>query len=433
MVVPGGTIDDVGKPAVEEVPSPPASLDGAGAGDDRFTRPELGDVVILPESFSYRLKKALLGPPLVTERLSVERLGKPMALGVLAPDCISSTAYGTEEILFELVKAVGVAAFSLLLPITFAVIVVLLFVTLSYREVVMVYTRAGGSYVVARDNFGVKVAQVAAVALIIDYIVTVAVQTAAGTDALTSAFPTLTHWGLEITVVVVAVLAYGNLRGSVRRAGVRLPTYLFAAATGSLIIIGAHPCSARPAAHALDSSQQGRARRHSRQRPFLRRLDHHRAEGLRQRRFIADGPRGDIQRGRDLPPPEGRNARRVLVIMSTILGFLVLGVSLLAHITHAVPYLNGSPTVLSQEAKYVFGSAWFGKFGFFFVQAATMLILYTGANTSFNGFPNLASFVAEDAFLPRRLPAAATGSCSRTGSSSSQSPPRRSSSGPEPR
>ena len=125
----------------------------------------------------------------------MERLGKPTALGVLSPDCISSTAYGTEEILFELVKAVGVAAFSLLLPITFAVIVVLLFVTLSYREVVMVYTRAGGSYVVARENFGVKVAQMAAVALIIDYIVTVAVQTAAGTDALTSAFPSLTSLG----------------------------------------------------------------------------------------------------------------------------------------------------------------------------------------------------------------------------------------------
>ena len=102
-------------------------------------------------------------------------------------------------------------------------------------------------------------------------------------------------------------------------------------------------------------------------------------------------------------PPEGRNARRVLVIMSTILGFLVLGVSLLAHFTHAVPYSGGSPTVLSQEAGYVFGSAFIGTFGYFFVQGATMLILYTGANTSFNGFPNLASFVAEDSFLPRQL------------------------------
>ena len=132
---------------------------------------------VLPEPLSYRLKKRLLGEPLITERLSEERLGKVTALGVLAPDCISSTAYGTEEMLNQLVKFVGVAAFSLLLPITGAVLVVLFFVTLSYREVVMVYTKAGGSYVVTRENFGPRVAQVAAVALIIDYIVTVAVQT----------------------------------------------------------------------------------------------------------------------------------------------------------------------------------------------------------------------------------------------------------------
>src|ERR1039457_456941 len=103
-----------------------------------------------------------------------------MALGVLSPDCISSTAYGSEEILFVLVRAVGVAAFSLLLPLTLAIIIVLLFVPLSYREVVMVYARAGGSYVVARENFGVKVAQIAAVALIIDYIVTGGVQEGGG-------------------------------------------------------------------------------------------------------------------------------------------------------------------------------------------------------------------------------------------------------------
>src|SRR5271170_3821648 len=150
-------------------------------------RPSAGSVAFgfsgsiqLPESLSYRLKRKLLGPPLVTDRLSEERLSNPIALGVLAPDCISSTAYGSEEILTELVPAIGVAAFSLLLPITFAVLAILLFVTLSYREVVMAYTRAGGAYVVARENFGPRVAQMAAVALIIDYIVTVAVQTAAG-------------------------------------------------------------------------------------------------------------------------------------------------------------------------------------------------------------------------------------------------------------
>ena len=172
----------------------------------------------IPETIGYRLKRTLLGPPLVTEQLSQERLRNPIALGVLSPDCISSTAYGTEQMLVILVPYVGLAAFSLVLPITYAILGVLLLVTLSYREVVMVYTKAGGSYVVARDNFGVRVAQIAAVALLIDYTVTVAVQTAAGTNALTSAVPSLVHYQLPITVAVVLLLLYGNLRG-LREAG----------------------------------------------------------------------------------------------------------------------------------------------------------------------------------------------------------------------
>ena len=370
-------------------------------------RPEPDDVVILPESLSYRFKKAVLGPPLITERLSVERLGKPTALGVLSPDCISSTAYGTEEILFVLVRAVGVAAFSLLLPITLAVIVVLLFVTLSYREVVMVYTRAGGSYVVARENFGVKVAQVAAVALIIDYIVTVAVQVAAGTDAVTSAFPALSHHKLPLLIscVVVALMCYGNLRG-IREAGhtFAIPTYLFIAATGSLIIIGLlRAALGQLHAHAIPLHGGVVPLGHSGAGLFYG------AGIIIVLRAFANG--GSSLTGLEaisngvstFRPPEGANARRVLVIMAIILGALVSGVSLLAHITHAVPYTNGTPTVLSQEAQYVFGSTWIGKFGYYFVQTATMLILWTGGNTSFNGFPNLASFVAEDSFLPRQL------------------------------
>jgi amino acid transporter len=403
--------------AVGQVNSPQAAAgsDGAAPPDDgaerafegAMGRTESDDVVILPESLSYRFKKAVLGPPLITERLSVERLGKPTALGVLSPDCISSTAYGTEEILFVLVRAVGVAAFSLLLPITLAVIVVLLFVTLSYREVVMVYTRAGGSYVVARENFGVKVAQIAAVALIIDYIVTVAVQVAAGTDAVTSAFPALSHhnFPLIISCVVVALMCYGNLRG-IREAGhtFAIPTYLFILATGSLIIIGLiRTALGQLHAHAIPL--------HGGVVPLG-----HVSSGLFYGAGIIIVLRAFANGGSSLTgleaisngvstfrPPEGANARRVLVIMAIILGALVSGVSLLAHITHAVPYTLGSPTVLSQEAEYVFGSTWIGKFGYYFVQGATMLILWTGGNTSFNGFPNLASFVAGDSFLPRQL------------------------------
>ena len=358
----------------------------------------------LPEPFSYRLKRKLLGPPLVSERLSEERLGKVTALGVLAPDCISSTAYGSEEILTELVPAIGVAAFALLMPITIAVIGVLLFITLSYREVVMVYTKSGGAYVVARENFGPRIAQVAAVALIIDYIVTVAVQTAAGTDAVTSAFPRLAHYNVTITVAVVVILCFGNLRG-IREAGraFALPTYLFITATGLVIIVGvlrsilgelqAHSIHV---ADAVPAGKPGNGLLLGAGLFIVLKSFANGGSSLTGLEAISNGVA-------TFKPPEGRNARRVLVVMSTILGCLVLGVSFLAWKTHAVPYLGGSPTVLSQEASFVFGHSLAGRIGYYCVQGATMLVLYTGANTSFNGFPNLASFVAQDAFLPRQL------------------------------
>ena len=138
----------------------------------------------LPESFGYSIKRRLLGPPMVNEELRHQRLSNLIALGVLSPDGISSSAYGTEEMLIELLPVFGVAAFALILPMTGVILFVMLLVVLSYREVVTVYTRAGGSYVVARENFGPRIAQVAAVALLIDYVVTVAVQVAAGTAAV---------------------------------------------------------------------------------------------------------------------------------------------------------------------------------------------------------------------------------------------------------
>ena len=195
----------------------------------------------IPESRRYRLKNLLLGPPLVTEQLASERLSKPIALGVLSPDCISSSAYGTEQMLTQLVPYVGLAAFTLVVPITLAIIGVLFFVTLSYLEVIQLDTKAGGSYVVARDNFGPGVAQIAAVALLIDYTVTVAVQTSAGTAALTSAVPSLANTvdTVTITVAVVLVLLYGNLRG-IREAGsfFAIPTYFFIFSLASVIIVG---------------------------------------------------------------------------------------------------------------------------------------------------------------------------------------------------
>ena len=264
---------------------------------------------------------------------------------------------------------------------------------------------------VARDNFGPTVAQVAAVALLIDYTVTVAVQIAAGTDALTSAFPRLLHYSflsfsmsVWISVAVVVLMAYGNLRG-VREAGrvFAFPTYFFVFALGSVIVTG------------VVRSLIGNLHQFSVHRPGLYHFGSP-GSGLLMGASVLVIMRSFANGGASLTgveaisngvsvfkPPEGVRARRVYLLMGVILGSLVLGTSFLARWTHAAPFILGAPTVISQEAQAVFGSGPAGHTLFYMVQLATLLILYTGGNTSFNGFPFLASFVAGDRFLPRQL------------------------------
>jgi amino acid transporter len=221
------------------VSKPPRRPAAACTGRVTELLPEPVALVDLPERAGYRIKRLLLGPALVTERLQDEKLSRKAALGVLSSDCISSSAYGSEEMLIVLLGVFGLAGFQILMPLTAVVLVVLVLMTLLYREVVMVYTKAGGSYVVARENFGPKVAQIAAVALLIDYVVTVAVQTAAGTAAITSLVPALSGYTMEITVAMVLLLAYGNLRG-IREAAraFAFPTYFFVAMGGLVIAVG---------------------------------------------------------------------------------------------------------------------------------------------------------------------------------------------------
>jgi len=366
----------------------------------------------LAEGLGYTLKRQLLGKPLINEQLSEQRLSKRLALGVLSPDGISSSAYGTEEILIELLRGgLAAAAFTLILPLTGVVLFVMVLVVLSYREVVSIYTRAGGSYVVARDNFGPRVAQIAAVALLVDYVVTVAVQVAAGTAAVASAFPNSpinnTTIITLISIFVVLLMLYGNLRG-IREAGkaFAVPTYLFSSVVIIMIAVGLgrEIFGSLPRVHIPPHAAvwgAGVPENHSALITF--------AMIFVLARAFANG--GSSLTGIEavsnavsaFKPPEGRNARRVLVIEGAILGTLVAGISWLAHVTHATPYQIGVPTVLSQEARVVFGPSWAGTGMWVLVQAATALILYTGGNTSFNGFPFLANFVAEDAFLPRWL------------------------------
>jgi len=358
---------------------------------------------VLP-SFSDRCRRVFLGKPMITDQLQHERLSNPVALGVLSPDAISSTAYGSEQVMIELLPAAGMAAFALLLPVTGVILLILVLVAASYRQVVMVYTRAGGSYVVARENFGPKIAQIAAASLLIDYVVTVAVQCAAGTVAVVSAIPVLGPYSLEITVGIVLLMCFANLRG-LREAGTpfALPTYLFVGMVSLTIVVGiirefmggllvydpAHTDGAVPVQHGSGLIMG--------------------ATLLIVLRAFANG--GSSLTGVEaisntvnaFRPPESSNARQVLTIMACILAFLLAGVAWLAHVTHAFPYANGYPSMLSEIARAVFGNGVIGKVLYFLVQAATALILYTGGNTSFNGFPALTSFVAEDSFLPRPL------------------------------
>jgi amino acid transporter len=358
----------------------------------------------LPESLGYRIKKRLLGPPLVSEQLRTERLGKPTALAVLSSDVLSSSAYATEQILRVLVVAVGVAAFSLTVPVTLAILVVLLFVTLSYREVIWAYPKAGGAYVVSRENFGPNIAQIAGVSLLIDYTLTVAVSIAAGVSALTSALPSLTPYTVELSVAFVLLIAFANLRG-IREAGrlFAVPTYVFLANMAVLILVGLVK-EALGDLHAHSIHVTGAISSGSQSSGLL--LG---ASLFIILRAFSDG--GSALTGTEaisnavsvFRPPERKNARATLVTMSLILGSLVLGVSLLASWVHAVPYVSQSPTVLSEVAKFVYGTGGVGTFLYYFLQIATLLILVLAANTSFTGFPFLASFVGEDSFLPRQL------------------------------
>ena len=182
------------------------------------SQPNFGPSSKLPETRPYRVKRRLLGPPLSSDQLHAERLGKPTALAVLSSDVMSSCAYATESILRILVPAAGIAAFSLVTPATLLLLVVLALVCLCYRQVVRAYPVSGGSYVVSRENFGYAVAQIPAAALVCSYILTVAVSVAAGVDAVISAFPVFTPYPIELSVAFVLLLTFGNLRG-IREAG----------------------------------------------------------------------------------------------------------------------------------------------------------------------------------------------------------------------
>jgi amino acid transporter len=371
--------------------------------DNAPTPKALAEHAHLKDPLSYKIKRKFLGNPLNRHTLSHQRLGKRYGLGILSSDCISSSAYGSEQILLALVPAFGIAAFAMLMPMTAIILIILLIVTLSYRNVITVYTKVGGAYNVSRDNFGPLAAQVAAVALMLDYIVTLAIQSAAGVAAIISTFPELDPWKIHMTLAVIVFLTYGNLRG-VKEAGkaFALPTYLFVGAMAVVFIIGIYR-ELTGGLVMLDINQPGAVPIGESQGLLsfaaifiLLRAFANGGSSLTGLEAISDGVAL-------FKEPEHVNARKTLVIMSCILGSLVLGVSYFAHKIHAMPYESGTPTVISQIAKAILGDGAFGSAFFIVVQAATMLILFAGANTTYSAFPILVNFVANDGYLPSWL------------------------------
>jgi amino acid transporter len=358
----------------------------------------------IPPTFIDGWKRIVLGRPLTSEQLESERLSNPVALGALSPDAISSTAYGPEQVMIELLPRAGMAAFVLLLPIIGVILFILLLVSASYRGVVMTYARAGGSYMVARDNFGPRWAQIAAAALLIDYVVTAAVQPAAGTVAVVSAIPQLSPYHLELTIGVLILICIANLRGQ-RQSGrtFAITTYAFVIMITLTIVTGL-----------IRELFWGLPRYNPEH--IAGAVPIHQGGGLVMGATVLVVLRAFANGGTSLTgveaisntvnvfrAPQGYNARRVLTVMAVILGFLLAGVSWLAFVTHATPYVDEYPSMLSEITRAVFGQGMIGNILYFLVQASSAAILFTGANTGFNGFPALASFVAEDRFLPRPL------------------------------
>jgi amino acid transporter len=334
-------------------------------------------------------KRWLLGNPLETQRVQQERLGKPTALAVFASDALSSVAYATEEILLVLSLA-GAAALGRSLPISGLIALLLAILIASYRQTVYAYPEGGGSYIVARENLGTLPGLVAAAALLIDYILTVAVSTAAGVAAVTSAVPALHQHRVALGLLFIAILMVGNLRG-VRESGMvfAVPAYLFIGAMTLLILTGigrallhlgpieTPAASLAPASHALTLF-------------LLMRAFSAGCTALTGIEAISNG----IQAFR---PPESRNAAATLVLLGLILGFFFLGTGYLAHAYVVVP--GAGQTVVSQLGRAVFGRSPL----YYYLQAATAAILMVAANTAFSDFPRLSSILARDRFLPRQL------------------------------
>jgi amino acid transporter len=351
------------------------------------------------------LKRLLVGSPIRTARLAHERLSKKVALAIFASDALSSTAYATEQILLVLAAAYVAGqtfAFGRVVPISIAISLLLIVVTLSYRQTIHAYPSGGGAFIVAKENLGTIAGLIAGASLLVDYVLTVSVSVAAGVEAITSAtletrFTGLHEHRILLCLFFIAFITVANLRG-VREAGAMFAAPSYAFIFSFLILIGygllryfLHPNLAAPPNDVDLKIAEG----YGPQPLHLFLLLGAFANGcaaLTGIEAISNGVTAFKQ-------PEAKNASTTLGWMAVLLIVMFVGASVLGYVFHIHPHEH--ETVVSQIARVVFT----GPLGWFYyvVQATTAAILILAANTSFAGFPRLASLLARDRYLPRQL------------------------------
>ena len=339
-----------------------------------------------------KLKHILIGQPLRNEAIHGQKFSAFWGLPLLASDAISSVAYASEEILLVLVPVIGVLAYRELGYISAAIILLLVVITISYRQIIHAYPNGGGSYVVATDNLGAGAGVTAGASLAVDYILTVAVSISAGTAAITSAFPALYPYTVPICLVILALIMLGNLRGVRESARIfSIPTYAFLVTMVFTIVVGivkymlhgAVPMSAAAAASMPAKIQ-----------PVTLMLM---LSAFSNGCSALTGVEAVSNAIPNFRKPQVKNAQKVLLLLSFFVLLIFGGVSALANLYHAVPQPDN--TVLSQIAYAIYGHSAM----YFVVQVTTAIILVMAANTSYSGFPLLMSLIARDGYAPRQL------------------------------
>lgn len=337
------------------------------------------------------LKRWLVGDPLKTAQAAHERLSKTLALAIFSSNAISSVAYATEEILLVLILA-GSAAVSWSIPVSIAILILTLILTISYRQIIYEYPAGGGAYIVASSNLGEIPALIAAGALMIDYVLTVAVSVAAGIAALTSAVPILFPHREALGLTAILFIIVMNLRG-VRESGkfFAVPTYFAIGALGIMVVLGTIQSLVGPGAvPVLPPPTAGQDSLNGVTLFLILRAFAAGCSAVTGMEVISNG----VQAFRE---PESKNAATTMAWMSGILAALFMGISWMAY--HYGILAKADETVVSQLARLTFGSGAI----YYAVQISTMLLLVLAANSAFAGFPHLSSILARDGYMPHQM------------------------------